>query len=143
MKPLRVVSPWSTTEGVRWAALVVAGGVIAALGSWMAARRADFDDQLWPTTITAVGLIVLAYGNITWLVRGRRTMLDRRRSAIADLAARVPGAVLPPAEIVVAGRGRTSFHRPDCAFAAGRSWPTSSRKAAEAKGRTPCRVCRP
>jgi hypothetical protein len=37
----------------------------------------------------------------------------------------------------------TRYHRPDCVFAAARPVVARRRETHEARGRTPCEVCRP
>jgi hypothetical protein len=148
-------SPWSPDGLLRWAGLVAAGIVMVSVGWYLASGEARFGRQMGGVDLAVSGLIVAGVGNIGWLLHGRRSLGERRRAvhgdAIVDereprsapfLGPPAPASAAAPAPVLVAGQGTRMFHRADCVLAAGRDWPTASRRDHEAKGRLPCGVCR-
>jgi hypothetical protein len=153
---------WSAEDLLRWAITTGLGGIVIAVGWYIAAGEATFGQQVGPLDAALAGLLLSGLGNLVWLLHGRRTLGERRQlllpdvaDAIASGAAQVvvvgppltaPGAVDAATvdDVFLAGEGMERFHRPGCALAAGRmGWTTATRQEHEEVGRLPCGVCRP
>ena len=147
------MSPWSTTDAVRCAGLVAAGAVLTGVGWWRTADEASWDHQVTPVAIALVGFGLAAFGVVSWLLRARAVLMDRRGVLLSDerLAAHgfVPtvepgvGGAAGASTSVVAHRDEGRFHRPGCALASGRGWSTFARAELADEGRLPCGICRP
>jgi hypothetical protein len=143
---------WGAEELLRWGLAVGVGGLVVAVSWYVCAGDASFSKQIGPTDAAIGGLVLAGLGNAMWLLRGRRTLGERRRALLPDVVVvaepvgrvtRVSGvSEARPDELLVAGVGMELFHRPDCALAAGRGWTTMTRAEHEAAGRHPCGVCR-
>jgi hypothetical protein len=145
LRLLRRWSPWSPAESLRWAALGVFGLAAWIVAWWSAAHKASFNDQIPWATVAVAGFILVAYADVTWLLRARNAIVQRREALLpADppsLATVVPLAVASGS--VVGGPGLDRFHRADCPLAAGKGWPTIDVDAARGEGRRACGVCAP
>lgn len=143
---LRTWSPWSTTDAARALAIAAAGHVVWAVSWWMATQERAFERQMPAMNVAAVGFVIVAYAEVSWLLRSHRRIVDRRRRLLADDAfgaARTAADGLPGPDGVVAGPGLGLYHTRGCRFAVGRAWPTMAAAVAAAEGRQPCGVCRP
>ena len=138
-RSLRAWSPWAPADAIRWAAVAVVGHGLWFAGWWLAHRQAVFGDQVRWATLAVAGFIVAAYADVSWLLRARWSIVQRRRALLAD----DPEVEDVTAERLVAGPGRDRFHRAGCALAAGRHWPTTTRDVALAAGQQPCGMCEP
>jgi hypothetical protein len=128
---------------LRWAALGVIGVAAWIVAWWSAAREASFNDQIPWATVAVAGFIVVAYADVTWLLRAR-TAIVQRREALLPADPPSPATVFPLAvagEVVVGGPGLDRFHSADCPLARGKGWPALELDAARAEGRRPCGVC--
>jgi hypothetical protein len=146
------LSPWSAIDAARCAALVAAGAVVTGVGWWRTAGEAAWDHQITPVAIALSGFGIAAFGVVSWLLRARAVLLDRRAALLSDERLATRGSVRPDerdlsrfgaATTVVAHRTDGRFHRPGCSLAAGRSWSTLDRAELEDEGRSPCGICRP
>jgi hypothetical protein len=142
MKSLRAWSPWGPAESVRWVAIAVVGNLTCVVAWWLAHREAAFDHQVRWVAVAIAGFIVAAYGDVSWLLRARWTVIQRRSILLPDDVAVAEGAVAV-AGAVLAGPGLDRFHRPACPLAKGRPWPSVDRSAAVAAGQRPCGICNP
>jgi hypothetical protein len=150
---VRRVSPWSTTDGLRAAAVVAVGVGVTVVGWWRTADEASWDRQVTPVGIALVGFGLAAFGVVSWLVGARSTLAERRGALLSDdaLAARLGRSLVEPdvdegvdaSARVVAHPTEGRFHRPTCALAASRGWSTSDRAELVGDGRLPCGICRP
>jgi hypothetical protein len=142
---LRAMSPWAPAETVRLAAVSALGVLLVGLAWWAAHREAAFGRQVRWATVAASGLVIAGFGIVSWLMRARWTIMQRRESLVPDrIARRVrdPGDTYATSNVVV-GPGSHLFHRHGCALTAGRGWGTVARLSALAEDRQPCGVCRP
>jgi hypothetical protein len=144
---------------LRWVITVGLGGIVIAVGWYVAAGEATFSQQVAPLDAALAGFLLSGIGNLAWLLHGRRAVGERRRLLLPDVAETAAEAnvevetVAPVAtdhgttsleEVFLAGEDMERYHRPDCALAAGRTgWTTATRGAHELAGRRPCGVCRP
>ncbi|HVX18744.1 MAG TPA: hypothetical protein VHA73_11990 [Acidimicrobiales bacterium] len=175
---LRAWSPWAPGEALRWLVVALAGHGLWLAALLLARYEASFGGQIKWAILAVGGLLLAAYGHLTWLLRGRYAIGQRRvlllpddgnflaglgASAPAPAVAAAPtpsGAAVavagrgPAAEdtqagagarggLVVAGAGLRRFHRPECALASAKGWPTIERDAALSAGQEPCGVCQP
>lgn len=147
---------WGAEDLLRWAITTGLGGVVIAVGWYIAAGEATFAQQVGPLDAALAGLLLSGVGNLAWLLHGRRALGERRRLLLPDVAEVTAEPVLigplpAPApvtaaseDVFLAGEGMERFHRPECALAAGRTgWTTATRREHEAAGKRPCGVCQP
>ncbi|HSZ36066.1 MAG TPA: hypothetical protein VK773_03160 [Acidimicrobiales bacterium] len=149
---------WGAEDLLRWAITTGLGGIVIAVGWYIAAGEATFGQQIGPLDAALAGLLLSGIGNLAWLLHGRRALGERRRLLLPELADATTGVdtragVVSPlstpteqasVDVFVAGEGMERFHRPECALASGRSgWMTTTRRGHEDAGRLPCGVCRP
>jgi hypothetical protein len=139
VKAARAWSPWSPAEAARWAAVGLAAHATVLIAWWLVHREASFDHQVRWVALGVAGFIVAAYGDVSWLLRARGMILDRRRTLLPDPT--IASAPISLVTTVVAGPDLGLFHRPDCALARGKGWPALART--EVAGRRPCGVCEP
>jgi hypothetical protein len=140
---LRILSPWSPAEALRWLVIGVGGILVWAIAWWFSHREAAFAHQLQWVTLGIAGFIVVAWADVTWLMKARSSIVERRKLLLAD----VVGAAAPLTEAyggsLVAGPGLVNFHRSDCVIAVGKNWPEVDRHGAAASGQRPCEMCNP
>lgn len=150
---------WGAEDLLRWVIAAGLGGIVIAVGWYIAAGEATFGQQVGPLDAALAGLFLSAVGNLGWLLRGRRALGERRKlllpnvvgTAASEVAPAVvvhpvlsPSSAASASEVFLAGEGMERYHRPDCALAAGRTgWTTATRREHEVAGRRPCGVCRP
>jgi hypothetical protein len=150
---------WGAEDLLRWAITTGLGGIVIAVGWYIAAGEATFAQQVGPLDAALAGLLLSGLGNLVWLLHGRRALGERRRLLLPDVADVTAGAAArgiavgapltatsetAVADVFLAGEGMERFHRPGCALAAGRTgWTTATRQEHEEAGRRPCGVCRP
>ena len=147
---------WGAEDFLRWAITTGLGGIVIAVGWYIAAGEATFAQQVGPLDAALAGLLLSGVGNLAWLLHGRRALGERRRLLLPDL---VEAAVNPQPvpvgpfstpdagtmdDVFLAGEGMERYHRTECALAAGRTgWATATRRQHEEAGRRPCGVCSP
>lgn len=135
-------------------AVGVACVIVAAVG---AGRADDLRAQVRWLNVGTIGVVVLGAGNVVWYLVGRRANGALRRRVHAALAAQGRGAPIgasatsaPSGEsgatasasgALVAGRGMTRFHRPDCLLVAGKTVRPATEATHHRRGRRPCGVC--
>jgi hypothetical protein len=144
---LRAMSPWAPAETFRLAAVSALGVLLVGLAWWAAHREAAFGRQVRWATVAVSGLVIAGFGIVSWLMRARWTIMQRRESLVPDELVRRSrvrdrgdaGAVAN----VVVGTGSRLFHRHECPLTEGRGWGTVSRSRALTEDRRPCGVCQP
>jgi hypothetical protein len=150
---------WGAEDLLRWAITTGLGGVVIAVGWYIAAGEAAFGQQVGPLDAALAGLLLSGVGNLAWLLHGRRALGERRLLLLPDVAEGTIGADPEPVlvgplstpavagtvdDVFLAGEGMERFHRPECALAAGRTgWTPATRREHEEAGRRSCGVCRP
>lgn len=138
--------------------VLVVAGFVAVFLAWNGAAGLDYVQGQVPYLISGglVGLGLIAAGLTVVLVQAHRRdtevlaarleeLLDAVQANGAGTGTAVTGPTAVPdddADAVVAGR--STFHLPSCHLIAGsRGLQAMSRDAAEARGLTACRVCKP
>jgi hypothetical protein len=150
LKALRAWSPWSPGEGLQWGAVLAVGHILCLVAWWLVSREAGFQHQARWAALSVAGFVVVAYADVSWLLRARWAVIQRRRSLLPDEPGDPRGTVAVTAAIapaqpsgVVLGEGLDHFHRPDCPLAVGKNWPPLDRDRAVAVGKRPCGMCEP
>lgn len=135
--------------------LVAAGLVVIGIG-WNGAAGAggqinhvtDLRAQLpWLLSGGVLGLALVVFGATLVVVhnaRVDRARLEHKLDQLVDAVSRGASTTAPSSAAGLYVAGGTSYHKPDCRLAAGRS-DVSYVTAAEAStaGLQPCRICRP
>jgi len=126
-------------------ALVVGLAVIG--GSWFGSSgtRRPADQVRW-VAVSLVGLALATLANVAWILRSRRAIGHELRalpSALGWLTAPSGPESEEPRDSCVTAAPSTLYHRPGCAFAAGRAMRTAPVEAHRAAGLQPCEVCQP
>lgn len=138
---LRGWSPWSPADGLRWA-LVGLVGTLLAFVAWTQARGDDLlSDQIVWMSVAVIGLVVAAYGNVSWLLRARHAVISRRERL---LPLDVPSTRVGPSlcdDVLVAGPGLRRYHRASCQLAVGKGWPNLDEARVDTTVLEPCGVC--
>ena len=138
--------PWRLGDAMSLVTLNAVGIGLVLIGWYVAAGRLLFHDQVSGANVAIAGIIVAGVGNGVWLLTGRRAVGLRRRTVAEAIERRYRGRKRPIAEAtttLVAAKGMTRYHRPDCVFVAERRVTANKRETHESRGRTPCGVCRP
>jgi hypothetical protein len=145
IKALRAWSPWAPGEGLQWGVFLALGHVLCLVAWWLVSREAGFNHQARWAALGVAGFVVVAYADVSWLLRARWAVMQRRRRLLPDSPPdSVPAAVVGlVGSGVVVGEGLVHFHRPDCPLAAGKGWRLVDREAALAGGRRQCGMCEP
>jgi hypothetical protein len=142
---------WDRLGGQLGLAFVLAGFILVFLG-WNGAASIDRVQSQFPYLISGgvAGLCLVAVGIGVMLVQTLReerarlqSSVDELREAIERIADGSPNGSTP-AEHGGVVAGSASYHRPDCRLLEGRGgMPRTTREAAEERGLSACRVCRP
>lgn len=143
--------PWTVDAVLRVVAINAMAGVACVIAYLMVAERAGVEEQLILVNVAVAALVASGCVNVAWLLRGRRAVGLRYRELFGRLGTAVDAAPSPgvtttaDADVAafIAGEGLIRYHRPGCALAAGRDWPSGTRVSHEEEGRQPCGVCRP
>jgi hypothetical protein len=143
IKALRAWSPWAPGEGLQWGVFLVLGHGLCLVAWWLASREAGFDHQAGWAALAVGGFVVVAYGDVSWLLRARWAVMQRRRRLLPDAVDFPVSVSVPVGGGVVVGEGLVHFHRPDCPLAAGKGWRSVDREAALVDGRRECGMCEP
>ena len=133
--------PWTGTDRRLLAVRLGGGAAVVAVAWFVAAGKAEPDDQIPLAGLSVVGALVGMYGVFAWVARGRRLIGERARFLLG--VAPTTGIGVSSATTLVAGRDQTWFHRADCMLAATRGWPAAGRAVHERAGRRPCPACKP
>lgn len=139
-------SPWNSDAMVRVIALNMLAGVLLGVVWFQTSGEATARNQLswFELGLAAIGLCGAA--NANWLLKGHRAISASCRELEAN---RIRDALIFDDQLVagddqvVAGPAMSRYHRPGCAFAAGRQISHYAPAAAVASGWTPCEACRP
>jgi hypothetical protein len=122
------------------------GVALLVTGWYMAGGRLLLHDQVPGANVAIAGIIVAGVGNAVWLLTGRRAVGMRRNvvgAAVEERYRSRPRRTAVVATTLVAAKGMTRYHCPDCVFVAERRVTANKRETHESRGRTPCGVCRP
>jgi hypothetical protein len=141
----RANTPWGPVDAVRIATLNVVGLALVLSGWVLASGQLLFKHQVTGANVAIAGIVFAGVGDGLWLLSGRRALGVRKRtltSAIEHTPWK-PRAVEATQPTLVAAKGMTRYHRPDCAFVAGRRVYSRKRETHENQGRQPCAVCKP
>jgi hypothetical protein len=78
------VSPWQAPDVVVLFVLNMLGAVVILAGAFWARGLTDVQRQFPAANLAVAGLLVAGFGNITWLLTGRRAVSHRRRRLLVD-----------------------------------------------------------
>src|SRR5437588_8671455 len=143
---------WARLGGQLGLACIGVGLLVIGLG-WNGAASKDFAQGQIPYLLSggALGLGLVVMGAALVVVQNSRrdravleAQLRELNNTIGRLANAIGGGGIGGhnggPQVVL---GRSSYHRPECRLAQGKSLPASSIEAAEAEGLTACRICQP
>ena len=133
--------PWTAHDRRLLAVRLGAGGAAVTVAWFLAAGKAEPDDQIPFAALSVLGALVGMHGVFAWVTRGRRLVGERARFLLG--VAPAADVDVASAETLVAGPQHTWFHRADCMLAKSRGWPSADRAIHEKAGRQPCRACKP
>lgn len=152
---------WSRLGGQLGMACI-AFGLLAIGLAWNGAAGIDFVQGQLPYLLSGgfFGLALVVLGASLIITQGGRrdralleAQLKELNQSLSRLGTALGGPVAANGGMSAAGVGalssdtvvvgRSSFHRPDCRLVAGKELDATTRRAAEAEGLSPCRVCRP
>jgi hypothetical protein len=146
-RPAQTVDgPWRLGDAMSLFTLNAVGVALLLAGWYMAGGRLLLHDQVSGANVAIAGIIAAGVGNAVWLLTGRRAVGMRRNVVGAAVEKRYRSRPRPTAVVttkLVAAKGMTRYHRPDCVFVAERRVTANKRETHESRGRTPCGVCRP
>ena len=138
--------PWRLGDAMSLVTLNAVGIALVLTGWYVAAGRLLFNQQVSGANVAIAGIIVAGVGNGVWLLTGRRAVGLRRRTVANAIERRYrsrPRRIAEETTTLVAAKGMTRYHRPNCVFVAERRVTANKRETHESRGRTPCGVCRP
>ena len=121
---------------------------VAVIGlSWFGSggTRRPADQVRW-VAVSLVGLALATLANVAWILRSRRAIGHELRalpSTLGWLTATSGPQAEQHQDSCVTAAPSTLYHRPECAFAAGRAVRTAPVEAHRAAGLQPCEVCQP
>lgn len=139
--------PWTFADA-RTMVLTTAGGIGILFGAWWGAGGVDIPNSQTPWLAVGIAAIVLmATGNLFWLLSGRRAVRMRKQELLERLdvvleAFEGASALPAPADTRVVVPGSPRYHRADCLLAQGkavRAMPANGR----GKKLEPCEMCDP
>lgn len=138
------LSPWSSVESVRLVAVSLLGLAAVVVGWVGSAHEPSFHGQTRWMVAAVAGFVVMGYGAVSWLMRARSSVLQRRHLLLPlPVSTGVVGSVVAAADTIVVGPVPSRYHRPGCALVRGRDWACLPRAAVDLADRSPCGVCRP
>jgi hypothetical protein len=162
--PTPVLGPWALADMVALSINTAVGMLLIGVAWDRTSGLVGVRDQVPWLNVAIGGVVIIAAGNTAWFLRGRRAVGQRRsgtlptarggmrvRGACAQ-ASVVPSQYLDQAAesgtdfvaartIFVAARIMTHYHRPECAFAVGKTVTGADRSTHERAGRRPCGIC--
>ncbi len=147
--------PWKVSDAAIFAVCTFVG-LSLVLFAWYGASGSDrMSTQVEWADAAVAGALVATAGNVLWILSGRRAVGLRRArqterlerftelAPSADVALATSTREIPVIDILVAAKGLSLYHRPDCPLVDGRHVrqfnPSSSRSLAK----EPCGVCLP
>lgn len=134
-------APWTATDRRLLGLRLGTGAAVVVVAWFVAAGKSEPADQLPFAALSVLGGVLGTYGVMAWVTRGRRLVGERARFLLG--VAPAADVDVASAELLVAGREHTWFHRADCLLAASRHWPSADRAVHERAGRRPCPACKP
>jgi hypothetical protein len=144
----RASSPWESRD-IRFLGAACLLGSAALLVSWYGASRSLMPAEEWVWFEVGLGgLALMAIAEAVWFLRGRRAVGIVRALIVPGLldpdeSAADARPVASAQRGLVAGAGMSRFHRPECAFVAGRDLGARPRAEHVHAGLRPCEVCEP
>ena len=141
-----VGGPWRLGDAMSVLTLNAVGIALVITGWYLAGGRLLLHDQVPGANVAIAGIIVAGVGNAVWLLTGRRAVGMRRNlvgAAVEERYRSRPRRTAAVATTLVAAKGMSRYHRPDCVFVAERRVTANKRETHESRGRKPCGVCRP
>jgi hypothetical protein len=138
--------PWSSTAGLIWLGGTLGGLSLLVVGWVLASSDSRVSSEVPPANNAVAGAIVVCATGAGWLRYSSARVTTVRRGALTRLAAAATEARRAPAvnaHLVVLGAGTRRYHRPDCAFVAGRDSESCPIDVARQAGRMPCEACSP
>jgi hypothetical protein len=129
-------------------------GAVGLLVSWFAVGGTAIPSHLAAWLVVGIGAVVLmGSANAVWLLRGRRSIGERRAALLDALHVLVPMDDLPGATRVPDDSGRPNtlvsvqegrlYHRATCPLVAGKTSVEATARQHLDAGRAPCGVCAP
>ena len=77
-------SPWQSPDVVVLAALNALGAIVIVAGAVWTRNFDDVSRQFPAANLSVAGLLIAGFGNIAWLLTGRRAVAQRRVRLLAD-----------------------------------------------------------
>ena len=141
------IRPLWTRSQLAGLGTALAVGLAVIGGSWFGSSgtRRPADQVRW-VAVSLVGLALATLANVAWILRSRRAIGHELRalpSTLGWLTAPSGPESGEPQDSCVTAAPSTLYHRPGCAFAAGRAVRTAPVEAHRALGLQPCEVCQP
>lgn len=137
--------PWRVGDVLALVGTGGAGLVVVVVAAFGADQSGSLGRQVIWLNVGIAGVIALGVGNLLWLITCRRaigelrrTLLPHVRTVLTDAGAR---SAEPAGDRWVAGASMTRFHRPGCAFVAGKPVRVASEATHRRQGRRPCDLC--
>lgn len=150
---------WAVEDLIRVVLTTAFGFAAVAVAWFIASGEGTFSSQFVAADVAVAGAVVVGVGNTMWILRGRRAVGARLRTALADLEADLgpealatrpapspdpaAAATARPTLVLVGADGMRYFHRDTCRMARGREWPPTSLAQHLSSGRAPCPICAP
>ncbi|HVY10866.1 MAG TPA: hypothetical protein VHB18_12065 [Mycobacteriales bacterium] len=147
-RDIRALRPWTAPLLSRLIAFNVIGFVFIAVSWYQVSGELTVRDELAWFNVGVVGLIVSGIGNGYWLLAGRSHVGRARMMVLPPRATPLRGdwddrLAEDLENRPVAGVAMTRYHRPTCPMVAGKETTSTTRRAHERAGRTPCELCEP
>jgi hypothetical protein len=142
----RSQSAWKSDDLVRLVTTTIVAVAVMIIAWRQALGETTLEDQILWANLSVGGMLLAGYGFMSWILRGRRAIGERRRELLGDpvVESSTTEAIADPhSGVLVAIDGRRYFHRASCPLTDGRPTDAASQEAHEAAGRTACGVCRP
>jgi hypothetical protein len=138
--------PWPADAVGRLVVSNMVGLAVILASAYEASHEHVMRSSLTWLNLAVLGLAIAGAGNALWVLRGRQALASARGAAFAEL--HLPVADDPPSVVegdqdVVAIPGLRRFHRPDCAFVAGRATELVTPAVRGRDGLLPCEICQP
>jgi hypothetical protein len=136
-------APWSAEQAARLIVsnLAALAGILAT--AYGAASADDTPTALVWLNLSLAALAFAGVSNALWLVRVHNATSTWRADVLDEVATtiRVPGTVEVTSEGYVVVPGLERYHRPGCAFVAGRATRAAEPADAATSDLVPCEVC--
>lgn len=84
MNGSRAIAPWHAPDVLVLVVLNLLGGVVILAGALWARGLDEVPRQFPAANLSVAGLLVAGFGNVVWLLTGRRAISHRRRRLLVD-----------------------------------------------------------